>query len=634
MAASYQLFFLITVVALDIPFLIASSFRSKLPIKSSYTLRAILLLQLICVVLQYTSYLLTASRKSATLLYATVFAFFYAYAIRSYLFYLYARYVGGATSTPEGKLGKLAKVPLYCFLILITSSLFSNILFKYDPIEGYVLGPLYFFVYLIPFIYVVLTYVFIWKYRQKINRLTKKAIIVANLIIVAGIFVHMILYEDCAIALIAMIAIVVMYLYSSNPYFYTIPDMNVFGRSAFAAVARENGSVLGKNDAILMHIDNYRTMRYIYDGESLNDMKIAIANFLKSCHLKRIYYLDNGIFLMICRKDTTPSEIATLKGRFEVPWDFSAGSHSISASFVSIPKQCDYINYPKIDKYAEFIFGDMHYASVGIDIEFTEELAKKAEYDKRVEEALKHAVEHNEIEVYFQPIIDANSGKVVSLEALARLHDEELGSISPDYFINTAEKMGLIDELDEQVIRKTCHYLSEYKLYELGIERVEVNLSPIQCMRKNFAEQMQTLCNSCNHTPVKINFEITESHSLSAKKLRSDMGRLSLGGHRFLLDDYGTGYSNFINIKTLPFAVIKIDKSLIWNHFEDGGKSTTLQGLVNLIKDMNVEVLAEGVETKEMAEALIDMGFDYLQGFYYAKPMPITDLLSYLKRYR
>ena len=409
--------------------------------------------------------------------------------------------------------------------------------------------------------------------------------------------------------------------------------MDIFGRRAFRSVVRDGGNVPGKRDCLFIHIDNYRAMRRVYDNANLSEVKITIANFLKKCHFKRIYYLDNGNFMLVYHINENAVDTETIRGRFEVPWKLSFGYITISASFMFVPAGKKYIDYTKLDKYAEFVFSDLYHDKGALNLTLTEDIARKANFDLEVEELLKQAVEHNNLEVFFQPIVSAQTEKVVSLEALARLHDEELGYINPEYFINTAEKMGIIDELGNQIMSNACKIAQDNRFDLYGVRRLEVNISPIQCIRKDFIESIETECKNFRNDRIKLNFEITESCSLNMEKLERDMKYLIAQGYTFSLDDYGTGYSNFINIKSLPFSIIKIDKALVWSHFEEGENSTTLPNLVQLIKDMDKEVIAEGVESAEMVQGLADMGVDYLQGFYCGEPMSGVDLLEYLKEH-
>ena len=130
--------------------------------------------------------------------------------------------------------------------------------------------------------------------------------------------------------------------------------------------------------------------------------------------------------------------------------------------------------------------------------------------------------------------------------------------------------------------------------------------------------------------PKYINLEITESASSDVEVIRANMDALHQNGITFSLDDYGTGYSNLVTVLSLPFKIVKIDKSLVWAYFRDG--KDILLKVLHTFEDQPVELVCEGVETEEMARQLADMGCDYEQGFYYSKPVPEDEFVAYCKK--
>lgn len=251
-----------------------------------------------------------------------------------------------------------------------------------------------------------------------------------------------------------------------------------------------------------------------------------------------------------------------------------------------------------------------------------------------VERAVQRGFEENGYEVYYQPICDIN-GVPYAAEALMRLHDKTLGDVSPFEFIEVAERLGLIEQIGEFALREVCDFMASGTPQRLGINHISVNLSVIQCMQVGFPAYADHVISSYGIDPGLISFEITESVAASSNEyLGRVMTQLKVSGHRFAMDDYGTGYSNMHSLVTLDFDVVKIDKSVLW----DGEKSdmglVILENSVRMLRSIGCEVLVEGVETDSQVRLLQNLGVDYLQGFLFAKPMPKDTFVSFVEQHR
>ena len=244
---------------------------------------------------------------------------------------------------------------------------------------------------------------------------------------------------------------------------------------------------------------------------------------------------------------------------------------------------------------------------------------------------ISDAIKNNKFEMYYQPIYSTRDGKFVSAEALIRLRDEQLGFISPALFIPAAEKSGSILQIGEFVIKDVCRFLSESDLANSGIRFLEVNLSVVQCMQANMASKIRDILDEYKITPDRINFEITETASeyLADAVLRT-MSDISDNGNGFSLDDYGSGYSNLSRVMSFPYRIIKLDKSLV-DGLGDSRSYEIVRQTISLLKSLGAEIVVEGVEDKQKAEWFSDMGCEYIQGYYYAKPMPEHEFIAFCK---
>ena len=230
-------------------------------------------------------------------------------------------------------------------------------------------------------------------------------------------------------------------------------------------------------------------------------------------------------------------------------------------------------------------------------------------------------------EVYYQPTYNLD-GSLHGAEALIRMHDKELGKLYPDEFIPVAERSGLIDDIDDFVLEEVCKFIKSGVLARYGINSINVNLSVQQCMRPGFVEEVTEIVERYGVKKRCINFEITESIAADDYDIFSNIiTRLKKAGFMFSMDDYGTGYSNVSSVFSLDFDVIKIDKSILWGAENKLGM-TILENTIRMIQQMEKKILVEGVETIDQVRLLEKLKVDYLQGYYFSRPIPKNDFVK------
>ena len=203
--------------------------------------------------------------------------------------------------------------------------------------------------------------------------------------------------------------------------------------------------------------------------------------------------------------------------------------------------------------------------------------------------------------------------------------------VSPGDFIPVYEKDGLIERLDEYVFRKVCH-LQKSKINEdKELLPISVNLSRSSILHEDVAERYIKIVQE-NEVPFScVPLELTESAAIYGDRINETTEQLINAGFKLHVDDFGSGYSSLVTLNQLPFSTLKIDKSLIDHVCEKKGK-TLVEQVIMLSKLLNMQVLAEGVETKEQLEELRKMKCDEVQGFYYARPMPENEFIEYINR--
>jgi len=253
------------------------------------------------------------------------------------------------------------------------------------------------------------------------------------------------------------------------------------------------------------------------------------------------------------------------------------------------------------------------------------------EIENHIEDILMRATQDHTLQMYYQPIYDLHEKRYTTAEALARIMDRDYGTISPTIFIPAAERNGFILPLGLAVIDSVFRFLSEHDLSELGMSHIEINLSVEQCRQEDFADTVSLLQKKYGVSPKQVVFEITESvFGAFEEVVEGNIRQLVRMGYSFALDDYGTGYSNLKRLRTIPLSVIKIDKSLTDDMFSDEGR-IVMSNTLRIMQELKKDLVVEGVETKESLDALSEMDCDYIQGFYFSKPLPEKEFLKFIK---
>lgn len=250
---------------------------------------------------------------------------------------------------------------------------------------------------------------------------------------------------------------------------------------------------------------------------------------------------------------------------------------------------------------------------------------KKLEY-LTIENDLRRAISNNEFILYYQPKVCFKSKKIFGVEALIRWNHPHKGMISPFKFISVAEKNGLIKDIGTWVIREVCDQIGKWN--DVGYEKIKIsiNLSPMEFRQKNLVRIINEIFEDRSIDTKYIEFEITESAIFeNIDESIEIINSIKELGAKISLDDFGTGYSSLSYLRDLPIDILKLDKSFMRDLKNQKNKSI-IKSMIDLSHDLGLEVVAEGVETKEDVENLSELECDIGQGYYFYKPMPANEL--------
>ncbi|WP_242060284.1 putative bifunctional diguanylate cyclase/phosphodiesterase [Aerosakkonema funiforme] len=250
-----------------------------------------------------------------------------------------------------------------------------------------------------------------------------------------------------------------------------------------------------------------------------------------------------------------------------------------------------------------------------------------------LESKLRYALQRNELVLYYQPRVDTTTGKIVSVEALLRWQNPELGLVSPAKFIPIAEANGSIVPIGEWVIRTAC---TQNRLWQESLSqslRVAVNLSARQLAQLNLVERIASILNETQLNPAYLELEVTES--LMMENLEQSirvLEELRELGVKLALDDFGTGYSSLNYLRRFPIHTLKIDRSFVRDVVSNSHDGAVTNAIITLAKSLDLNITAEGVETQEQCEYVKAQGCHEIQGYYFSPPIPTLAMTALLKK--
>lgn len=264
---------------------------------------------------------------------------------------------------------------------------------------------------------------------------------------------------------------------------------------------------------------------------------------------------------------------------------------------------------------------------------FSQEMNEETEDNLALERDLRKGLIQNEFALFFQPQYDVKTGKILSAEALIRWFHPTRGMVSPVRFIPIAEDTGLIIPLGDWILREALRYIKLWDDMGLPKISVAVNLSAIQFQQEDLAGSIEKILNESGVSPDRLELELTESVVMQdARKADNILSRLSRLGIKLAIDDFGTGYSSLSYLKRFDVDRLKIDQSFVRDMTNNYDDAEIARAIINLGHTLGLEIVSEGVETKEQLELLKQQGCDVIQGYLISRPMPASEIPVFLKK--
>lgn len=526
-------------------------------------------------------------------------------------------------------------MPLVVVLAAFILNTGNHLVFSVE--NGYTRGPLFGVMYVGTILYIIFVISYFIRYR---NLFGVKEFIAVSAIIPIDM-AAMIIQFFIPSALIEMfcgaIGLLIMCIGLQSPEDYVDTFTHLMKYSAYARDMKRSFYNDKHVYIIMINIANFQSVQIIMGFDFTTEVLKKIADHMRRINRKMhggadLYYLDNGMFRMVFREEN-PEKIKAvaeeLNQELKEPIDFNGLNISLEPFIIVAHCPEEIKDFKTLMSFGSdfhvrnFYTGQVMLASKLYDW-------NQLDIQNNIDRIIEQALENESFQIYYQPIYSTQEERFLSAEALLRLFDSQHGFISPELLILAAEKSGAIHRIGEFVFEKVCRFIASEDFARLGLKYIEVNLSVAQLMNADLADTLFSIMERYGISPDRINLEVTESAiAYEQKVMEENFEKLTRAGLSFSLDDYGTGYSNIKRVTQLPLKIIKLDKTFA-NENENPKMRTVLQNTVKMLKDINMEVVVEGVETQEMLDVFLGLQCDFIQGYFFSKPIPRKDFVAFI----
>lgn len=556
--------------------------------------------------------------------------FYFSQIFLSYLLFAYVFYDVGK-SLKDSPLNYLTTLPSIIAGIIIFSNSGHHLFFGLSLSDaGYysiVHGPAFFLMYAVSGLNVLAALIYTIYFRKKLNKKVLIVLITVVLVASAGIVIQFYIPEYILSGLSYTMSMILAIITINDPDEKVDRISKAFNNDAFVSYINDQRFEKQRKHYVLFEVESLGMFNKMYGHIYTNELLASIVRDIYAANRKSyVFKTKSAMFVVLLKnREEQLKMVEEIKKIFSSPINIDGKEVIITIHLFHFENNKVFRNS---DSYNDFLnralsminFKDTNYVELG------NEVLDRFHRDRKIKEILEQCLKsHSGLYMVYQPIFDVKKGVFNHFEALLRLINTDLGYVGPGEFIPIAENAGLANAIDNFVFEETCGFLSRNPQVEI----LEINVSGAEFFN-NPSDRFLNTIKKYNLDPKRICLEITETIAVKyPEKTLEFMEELGQYGVQFAMDDFGSGYSNISRFITLPFSIAKLDKSLL---NESNRVSIFFDSAINLFKNLNVPIVIEGVENKEQFEMVKKKEIDYVQGYYFSKPLEEDDLTDFLSK--
>lgn len=556
---------------------------------------------------------------------------------------LFLLYMDNLTRIPQ------IKKPLRVFLlsvhlleaVLIFSSPLTNWIAYFDENLVYHRGILHPLLYVISYAEIFCGLILMAARRKQFNRYQKISIVCFVALSYAAQIFQLIHPRYVICNYVNTLSLFFLFIAFENQAYYLFQTTQCYNRHSFVSMIRWLQKRKIPYQVVAMRMDYIQTASVAARPSTIDQLTILLAERVYHAFPGRVYVLSTEIFAVITENASREWDEAMaekVRACFAEPFTIHRKTEKESIQISPLiqtitvtehfPNGYDLLDY--LSQAASF----SHTALADQDVDAAVEPMHR---EQRMLRMIDSALERQAFEIWYQPILKVSGGEYTSAEALIRLRDEEGRFVDPEELIRVAEKNGRINAVDLFVFETVCRTIRDRDLRGMGVDTIDVNLSPRQLRDPELADRLLELIRRYGLSTDAVNLEITETSEITQMEkdqMVTFMERMGAEGVAFSLDDYGSGFATVGTLLTYPVDHVKFDRDLLWKAMSDPAAMILLETSLSAVRGIGKKAVVEGVETPEMEYMLRDNNADYLQGFLFSRPLPEEEFIRFIREHR
>ena len=516
----------------------------------------------------------------------------------------------------------------YIFLSILTTP-FTHLIFYLDENLNYVHGPLFGIFYLLFVFLMIMDLFFLIKGKNKFNKYQIHSCIILLILTFVCMVIQIFVSELLITEFVMSIILNILYITFENPNYFEFQKTQCQNKIAFIDEIKQTtrSGNINRLSFLVITLTDYNFLYLSYGSSDLNKLIKELAKELYTNFKNRVYALDNDRFVIIQRHNKINENIEKVENVFKKSFAVKDIKHTFNIKINIINYFDNKCDFNDIELLASNISEDIN--ETNFETTLSEIKNNKLE-NENILNLIKKAIQEDLFEVYYQPILNVETNKFESAEALIRLFDNGK-FVNVEKLIVIAEQSGYINQIDKIVFEKICKFINKNNIEKLGLHYIEINLSPIQCLRTNLVNEYLDIIDKYNINTENINLEITETSNFTdEKQFLAILNEFRENGISLSIDDFGSGFASANYLTKLPVDIVKIDKGILWESMQNAKSLIVLKNIISVIKVLGLKIVVEGVETKEMYELLKEEGVDYNQGYLFSKPIDEQSFVDFL----
>ena len=425
-----------------------------------------------------------------------------------------------------------------------------------------------------------------------------------------------------------------------NHAYYLFQTTMCYNRYAFTTTIRRLQKKQTPYQIMALHMDYIRTSAVASRPSLIDQLTILLGERIDRAFPGKVYVLSNECFAIIEENASPEWELSAREKVQECFAEPFAITRQEKTETTRISPMIGTISvterFPDGYTLLDYLTDTENVSTAAVSDEVVDVALESMRNEQKMLHLIDKALETHAFKVFYQPILDVDSGTYRSAEALIRLRDGNGSFINPEELIRVAEKNGRIDAVGLYVFEEVCRMIRDRDTRSLGLHCVQVNLSPRQLRNPALADDLLELIRMYGLSADSINLEITETAEITQREkeqMVSFMERMRAEGVAFSLDDYGSGFATIGTLLTYPVNLFKFDRDILWKAMTEPSAMTLLKTSLSAVRGIGKKAVVEGVETKEMEDMLRKNDCDYLQGFLFSRPLAEENFIRFIREH-